>query len=49
MKVADLIKRLNSIYPESCQENYDNTGQQVIFHDDDIRKIYISLTNTVLI
>ena len=43
MKVADLINRLNSIYPEYCQENYDNTGQQVIFHDDDIKKVYISL------
>lgn len=43
MKVAELIKRLNSIYPESYQENYDNTGQQVIFHDDDVKKVYISL------
>ena len=36
MKVSELIKELNRIYPESFQENYDNTGQQVIFPEKDL-------------
>ena len=43
MKVNELIKELDSIYPESFQENYDNTGQQVIFPERDITGVYVSL------
>ncbi len=43
MKVIELVKELNSIYPESFQENYDNTGQQVIFPEKEITGVYVSL------
>ncbi|HPS58414.1 MAG TPA: Nif3-like dinuclear metal center hexameric protein [Spirochaetota bacterium] len=43
MKVSKLIEELNRIYPESFQENYDNTGQQVIFPERDITGVYVSL------
>ena len=43
MKVSELINELNRIYPESFQENYDNTGQQVIFPERDVTAVYVSL------
>ncbi len=43
MKVRDLVSELNAVYPESFQENYDNTGQQVIFPERDISGVCVSL------
>lgn len=43
MIVNELVKELNRIYPESFQENYDNTGQQVIFPEKEITGVYVSL------
>jgi len=43
MKVNEIINRLNSILPESIQESYDNTGSQILFPDDKIRRIYVCL------
>jgi len=43
MKVNELVRELNRIYPESFQESYDNTGQQVIFPDREITGILVSL------
>lgn len=43
MKVNKLINELNRVYPESFQENYDNTGQQVIFPEKEITGVYVSL------
>ena len=43
MNVNELIKRLNSNYPEYIQESYDNTGSQIVFPDDTVNKIYICL------
>jgi dinuclear metal center YbgI/SA1388 family protein len=43
MKVRDLVSELNAVYPESFQESYDNTGQQVIFPDRDISGVCVSL------
>jgi dinuclear metal center YbgI/SA1388 family protein len=43
MKVNELITRLNKKFPEYIQEPYDNTGSQILFHEDDIKKIYICL------
>ena len=43
MKVSELVRELNRIYPESFQENYDNTGQQVMFPGKEITGVYVSL------
>ena len=43
MKVNELIKRLKAKIPEDIQEAYDNTGAQILFSDDIIKRIYICL------
>jgi len=43
MKVNEIIRRLNDSIPEYIQESYDNTGSQILFQNDDIKKIYICL------
>jgi len=43
MKVNEIIKRLNNSFPEYIQEPYDNTGSQILFDEDNIKKIYICL------
>ena len=43
MRINELIKRLNDNFPESFQESYDNTGSQILFHDETVIKIYICL------
>jgi len=43
MKVNELIKRLKDKIPEDIQEEYDNTGEQILFNDDIIERIYICL------
>lgn len=50
MKIYELIEKIKIQFPENIMESYDNTGPQVLFHDDDIKKIYICLdadTSTV--
>jgi len=43
MKIHELTEKLNSRFPEEMMEPYDNTGVQVLFNDDEIKKIYICL------
>jgi len=43
MKIASLNSYLSEVFPPSLQESFDNTGEQILFHEDDIRGIYISL------
>lgn len=43
MKIVELIEMLKNRFPEEIMESYDNTGVQVLFHEDEIKKIYISL------
>ncbi|MCL2154140.1 MAG: Nif3-like dinuclear metal center hexameric protein [Leptospirales bacterium] len=43
MKVNELIKRLKDKIPEDIQEEYDNTGAQILFNDDIIERVYICL------
>ncbi len=43
MKVIEIVKRLNTLVPEYIQESYDNTGSQVLFHEDSVTKIYVCL------
>ncbi len=50
MLVNELIRKLEEQFPSSLQEEYDNTGSQVIFQDETVRGIYICLDadNTVI-
>jgi dinuclear metal center YbgI/SA1388 family protein len=43
MKIKDLLNNLESSFPGFLQESYDNTGDQVVFPDEDITGIYICL------
>jgi len=43
VKVNEIIKRLTKSFPEYIQESYDNTGSQILFHDDDVKKMYVCL------
>ncbi len=43
MKVFSLNNYLSKEFPVSMQESYDNAGTQLLFHEDDIRGIYITL------
>ncbi len=43
MKVNEAISELNKIFPDSIQEAYDNTGSQVVFGDEVIKGVYVSL------
>ncbi len=43
MLIHELITELDRIFPPGLQEKYDNTGKQVIFSDDRIRNILVSL------
>jgi len=43
MNTDDIIKRLKVTFPEYIQESYDNTGSQILFNENVIRKIYICL------
>jgi dinuclear metal center YbgI/SA1388 family protein len=43
MKVNEIIRCLTEKFPEFIQESYDNTGSQILFNEDNIKKIYICL------
>ena len=43
MKIHEIITKLRVVFPENIMEPYDNTGIQVLFHDDDVKRIYICL------
>lgn len=43
MKIHELLDKLKERFPEDIMESYDNTGIQVLFHNDEIKKIYICL------
>ena len=43
MKIKEILKKLEERFPSWLQEEYDNTGPQVIFHDEEVRNIYICL------
>jgi len=43
MNVHDLIYQLEAKFPLWIQEEYDNTGAQIIFPDEDVKGIYICL------
>lgn len=50
MKIGELVKGLNGMFPEYIQESYDNTGSQILFQENIISKIYVCLdadVNTV--
>jgi len=43
MKIKDLLSNLESSFPGFLQESFDNTGNQVVFPDEDISGVYICL------
>ncbi|HOP28458.1 MAG TPA: Nif3-like dinuclear metal center hexameric protein [Spirochaetota bacterium] len=43
MEIKDILKNLEERFPSWIQEEYDNTGPQVIFHDEEVKNIYICL------
>lgn len=43
MKINELIKKIEERFPLFIQEEYDNTGSQIIFTDEEIKGIYICL------
>ena len=43
MKIKDLLNNLESSFPGFLQESFDNTGNQVVFPDEDISGVYICL------
>ncbi len=43
MNVKDLVTLLGSEFPENLQESYDNTGAQIIFPDEKVNIVYVSL------
>lgn len=43
MKVDFISKQLEEKFPSYIQEEYDNTGQQILFPDEEIKGVYICL------
>ncbi len=43
MKVDFIAKQLEEKFPSYIQEEYDNTGQQILFPDEEIKGVYICL------
>ena len=43
LKVSEAVERISENFPESIQEDYDNTGVQVVFSDEIVKGIYICL------
>lgn len=43
MKVNEIVKRIEEKFPLQLQEDYDNTGSQVLFPDERVKGIYICL------
>ncbi len=43
MKINEIIKRINNEFPDNIQESYDNTGTQIIFDEELLKRIYICL------
>ncbi len=43
MKIREIVSRIEEKFPSWIQEDYDNTGSQVLFPDEELRDIYICL------
>ncbi len=43
MKVSDLLHLLDEGFPVFLQESFDNTGNQIVFPEEEIRGVYICL------
>jgi len=43
MKIHEITKKLEERFPSWIQEEYDNTGSQVLFPDEELNNIYICL------
>lgn len=43
MKIHEITGKLEELFPSWIQEEYDNTGSQVIFPDEELKNIYICL------
>jgi dinuclear metal center YbgI/SA1388 family protein len=43
MKIKELLSYLNSDFPSFLQESFDNTGNQIVFPEEDLTGIYICL------
>jgi len=43
MKIKELLSYLNTDFPSYLQESFDNTGNQIVFPDEDLTGIYICL------
>ncbi len=43
MKVVELNSYLTELIPPKLQESYDNSGEQILFHEDEIRRVHVSL------
>jgi len=43
MKIEKLAKILNELFPLTLQEKYDNAGAQIIFPEEEIKSVLISL------
>jgi dinuclear metal center YbgI/SA1388 family protein len=43
MKINEIIQKIEEKFPLWIQEEYDNTGSQIVFPDDSIKGIYICL------
>ena len=46
MKVTELIKFIEQLYPLAFQETYDNSGSQVLFPDEEIKGVLLCLDVT---
>ncbi|HOU98414.1 MAG TPA: Nif3-like dinuclear metal center hexameric protein, partial [Bacteroidales bacterium] len=46
MKVTELIKFIEQLYPLAFQESYDNSGSQVLFPDEEIKGVLLCLDVT---
>jgi dinuclear metal center YbgI/SA1388 family protein len=43
MKILEFINIINDIFPTALQEKYDNTGEQILFPQEDITGVFFSL------
>lgn len=46
MKVKDLFSKFDNVFHVAEQEEYDNSGAQITFPDEDVKKIYVTLDVT---
>jgi len=48
MKVDEITKKIEEQFPVWIQEEYDNTGSQILFPDEEVKGIYICLDADIM-